>query len=319
MAFLDNSGDIILDAVLTDTGRMRLARGDGSFKIVKFALGDDEIDYSKYNSDHANGSAYFDLEILQSPVFEAFTNNRSLMKSKLVSYSRTNLLYLPVIKWFYEGAGVAAFTNQIVNVFVDIDTEKLIILHENSGVVKGATGGGPSPIVLEQGLNTTDISYMQKIDPDLKETQYIIEMDNRFGHIVDDTSLSASPSFVDDDNIASYYLSANTDPTYIITTESAYHARTRLLATNPPQAQQIQGPFGSVLMFGMKSSIDLQSSNYLFTLLGSTTTLGDLGYSNIASPATSATQVRKIESTVRITGATTGYTVDIPVRFVKKV
>ena len=43
MAFLDNSGDIILDAVLTDTGRMRLARGDGSFKIMKFALGDDEI------------------------------------------------------------------------------------------------------------------------------------------------------------------------------------------------------------------------------------------------------------------------------------
>ena len=36
MAFLDNSGDIILDAVLTDTGRFRLARGDGSFKIVKF-------------------------------------------------------------------------------------------------------------------------------------------------------------------------------------------------------------------------------------------------------------------------------------------
>ncbi len=38
MGFLDNSGDIILDAVLTDTGRMRLAKGDGSFKIVKFAL-----------------------------------------------------------------------------------------------------------------------------------------------------------------------------------------------------------------------------------------------------------------------------------------
>ena len=48
MGFLDNSGDIILDAVLTDTGRMRLAKGDGSFKIVKFALGDDEIDYSTY-------------------------------------------------------------------------------------------------------------------------------------------------------------------------------------------------------------------------------------------------------------------------------
>ena len=34
MAFLDNSGDIILDAVLTDTGRKLLARGDGSFEVT---------------------------------------------------------------------------------------------------------------------------------------------------------------------------------------------------------------------------------------------------------------------------------------------
>ena len=74
MAFLDNSGDIILDAVLTDTGRMRMAKGDGSFKIVKFALGDDEIDYSLYNKDHSSGSAYYDLEILQTPILEAFTD-----------------------------------------------------------------------------------------------------------------------------------------------------------------------------------------------------------------------------------------------------
>ena len=58
MAFLDNSGDIILDAVLTDTGRMRLAKGDGTFKIVKFSLADDEIDYSLFNKSHPSGSAY---------------------------------------------------------------------------------------------------------------------------------------------------------------------------------------------------------------------------------------------------------------------
>ena len=77
MAFLDNSGDIILDAVLTDTGRMRLAMGDGSFRIVKFAFGDDEIDYTTYNKNHASGSAYYDIEILQTPILEAFTNNTS--------------------------------------------------------------------------------------------------------------------------------------------------------------------------------------------------------------------------------------------------
>jgi len=98
MAFLDSSGDIILDAVLTDTGRMRLARGDGSFKISKFALADDEINYQLYDKNHTSGSAYYDLEILQTPVLEAFTNNTSMMKNKLMSIPRTNLLYLPVLK-----------------------------------------------------------------------------------------------------------------------------------------------------------------------------------------------------------------------------
>ena len=86
MGFLDNSGDIILDAVLTDTGRMRLAKGDGSFKITKFAFGDDEINYQLYDKDHASGSAYYDIEILQTPVLEAFTNNASSMKSKLIFF-----------------------------------------------------------------------------------------------------------------------------------------------------------------------------------------------------------------------------------------
>ena len=108
MAFLDNSGDIILDAVLTDTGRFRLAKGDGSFKITKFALGDDEINYRLYNKNHASGSAYYDLEILQTPILEAFTNNMSSMKSKLMSISRTNLLYLPLLKKFERAASSAA-------------------------------------------------------------------------------------------------------------------------------------------------------------------------------------------------------------------
>ena len=57
MAFLDDSGDIILDAVLTDEGRMRLAKGN--FQITHFAFGDDEVDYS--NFDATTGSMYMDL------------------------------------------------------------------------------------------------------------------------------------------------------------------------------------------------------------------------------------------------------------------
>mgnify|MGYP003666340952 CR=1 FL=1 len=81
MGFQDNSGDIILDVVLTDEGRRRLAKGDSSFSIVKFALGDDEINYALFNT--GSTTALQDLSILQTPILEAFTNNTSLMKSKL--------------------------------------------------------------------------------------------------------------------------------------------------------------------------------------------------------------------------------------------
>tara|TARA_B100000085_G_scaffold285598_1_gene322397 strand:+ start:1619 stop:2656 length:1038 start_codon:yes stop_codon:yes gene_type:complete len=96
MAFLDNSGDIILDAVLTDIGRRRMAQGN--FRITKFSAGDDEIDYSLYNKDHPSGSAYYDLEIMQTPVLEAFTQTNANINYGLVSYSRNDLLYLPVAK-----------------------------------------------------------------------------------------------------------------------------------------------------------------------------------------------------------------------------
>ncbi len=84
MAFLENNGDVILDVVLTDEGRRRLAQGDNSFSIVKFALGDDEINYQLFNT--GSTTALQDLSILQTPILEAFTNNTSLMKSKLISY-----------------------------------------------------------------------------------------------------------------------------------------------------------------------------------------------------------------------------------------
>jgi len=125
MAFLDNSGDIILDAVLTDTGRERLARGDGSFKITKFALGDDEINYELYNRLDSRGSAFYDLEILQTPVLESFTNNTSTMKSKLITITRTNVLYLPVVLYnsnkgtILGGSSLAA---GLLAITVDTDT-----------------------------------------------------------------------------------------------------------------------------------------------------------------------------------------------------
>jgi len=303
MAFLDNSGDIILDAVLTDTGRARLARGDGSFRIAKFALGDDEIDYAKYNKNHASGSAFFDLDVLQTPILEAFTDNAAGLKSKLISIPRTNLLFLPIIKLNELVDKTAMHASGAFFVAVDQETEVAVSVVNNllvDGIILGETvGGGGTYIRLDQGLDTTEITPSVAIDSDLVETQFIIEMDNRLGKIASKVNgRTAKVSFVDDDNIASYYLSLGSDLDYVKDNPNR--------ETSP--LQTIAGPRGTYLEFVIQSSLELNTSDFLFGQLGSTTTI-----------APNATAIQTIDTIVRVTGATTGYRIDIPVRFIKLV
>jgi len=328
MAFLDNSGDIILDAVLTDTGRARLARGDGTFRIAKFALGDDEIDYSTYKNDnnadgaHASGSAYYDLEILQTPVLEAFTNNTSTLKSKLLSVPRTNLLYLPVLKLQKKG-GAALFQNAVFNEDADnfmvlVDRDTVLDTTDDqaassNGEIDGRDGTG-AVIVVHQGLDTSEISHRFEMDADLLETQYIVEMDNRLGSIVaQQAGPAATLSFVDDDNVASYFLSLGTDSSFVLGRDSSINDDT---ATGDGTAYPIEGPQGTRLVFSIRSSLELRTSTYLFTKLGQSVTDGSTITGMSARLSTASYYY--IDSNIRVTGATTGYRIDIPVRFIKK-
>ena len=45
---------------------------------------DDEIDYALFNRNHHSGSSYYDLEGRKTPILEAFTNNTSNLKTKLL-------------------------------------------------------------------------------------------------------------------------------------------------------------------------------------------------------------------------------------------
>ena len=80
MAFLDKS-TLIVDAVLTDKGRQKLA--SNNFSISKFALGDDEIDYSLYDESNSQGPNYYGIAIENMPILEAFTRADSVMRYKL--------------------------------------------------------------------------------------------------------------------------------------------------------------------------------------------------------------------------------------------
>ncbi len=309
MGFLDNSGDIILDAVLTDTGRMRLAKGDGSFNIVKFALADDEINYELYNTGHASGSAYYDLEILQTPVLEAFTDNAASMRSKLISIPRTNLLYLPILK-LNEVFNSAVSRHAGVHKFliaVDDETEDEFSTDSGKNPLNGVLYGerpthGDNFIRVDQGLDSGyELSPSRNLDSDLVETQYMVEIDNRLGQIVDMDGTQAVPAFIDDDQIATYYLSLGTDN---------YVQENTSRSTNTGE-QAIAGPRGTILSFKVLASIDLNTSDFLFDKLGQASTLDG------ATSATTA--IKQIDATIRVTGATTGYRLDIPVRFIKKV
>ena len=305
MAFLDNSGDIILDAVLTDTGRYRLAKGDGSFKIAKFALADDEINYDLYNTSHPSGSAYYDLEILQTPCLEAFTNNTSSCKHRLVSLPRTTLLYLPVIQINDKAAPQRADTGAHI-VCVDKETENAAAVvngEQKPGTLFGENPKNGSTVRVDQGLDTTEIPPSFQIDADLIETQYLIQIDNRFGNIASKTGNQAKVSFIDDDNVATYYLSLGTDTEYVSENDETEAAT---------GSQVISGPRGTILEFKIQASIELNSSTYLFEKLGNSADEG--------SPALEGGgSFNYIDSIVRVTGATTGYSVDIPIRFVKKI
>jgi len=311
MAFLDNSGDIILDAVLTDTGRMRLSKGDGSFRVAKFSLGDDEIDYSLYNFNNVSGTAYYDLEILQTPVLEAFSNNASSMKSKLISISKNNLLYLPVVKIDTFASPVCPATTLVNNGFVlavDADTETFL---NTAGVTYGGTSLSAgvllgrdlqkgSFIKTEQGLDTTEIP-VGALDADLTETQYLIEIDNRLAGVVATTGWVATPSYIDDDNIATYYFSRGVDLNFVGTAQNDTQSSAHVIA----------GPRGSTLAFKLASQSEVSTSDYLFNTIGSDITAGWAG--------ATATNVRGILTNIKITGVTTGNVLDIPLVVVKKI
>jgi len=94
MAYVDNKS-ITVDAVLTKRGRELLAQ-TGNLNITSFALADDEVDYSLYNPNHPQGSAYYDIAIRNTPVFQPLSDETQSMKYKLVTLAQ-GVTSVPVI------------------------------------------------------------------------------------------------------------------------------------------------------------------------------------------------------------------------------
>ena len=342
MGYLDNSGDIILDAVLTDTGRARLAKGDGSFRIVKFALGDDEIDYSLFNVNANTG--YEDLRILKLPIFEAFTNNTSTLNSKLLTYSNnTSLLYLPVVKNLDTTTSGLSSING--GYYAPVDSATYALTTVAAGTTKRTSGilstWTPSQtknlVVYDQGIDSaSSLEFLGASQPDLVEQQYIIELDDRLLQI--NTSVGgqlASPSFVDDDSIASYFFSLSNTPGYFaeqsggpnVSNPGAGHgadggfdiAFANVGGVNSLTQKSIgttatTGLLGTRLVFGLLTTPDVRNqavTEGLWLRLGKDNQVISFD-GGVTSPTFAV-----INTVVRITGVTTGYRTDVPITLLK--
>jgi len=112
MAYINNQ-IITVDAVLTRKGRELLA-ANGGLNITSYALADDEIDYTLYQPNHPQGSAYYDLAIRNTPVFEAFTDETQLLKYKLVTLP-AGVTSIPIISLGQSSINVdSTYTGQVV-------------------------------------------------------------------------------------------------------------------------------------------------------------------------------------------------------------
>jgi len=100
MGYLSNTS-IVVDAILTDTGRQLLAQNNATFQITQFSLSDDEVDYTLYNPNHPSGSAFYGEAIEAMPIIQAFPESSEIMKYKLITLPR-GTAKLPVISAGYS-------------------------------------------------------------------------------------------------------------------------------------------------------------------------------------------------------------------------
>ena len=188
MGFLDHStNNIIVDAVLTDLGRKRLSQNDGSFSIVKFALGDDEIDYEIIKK--------FGLTVgrekieKNTPIFEAQTSSNLGLKYKLLSMSSQVETFIPSL--VNTGASNATST-------VFTGASALTRTHMNEIVVN-----------LSQTIGSGGDIQGGSIPIDLQESVFMIKASNRFLTVGTGAGVLPAAYISERDQMSTYRVSAN--------------------------------------------------------------------------------------------------------------
>jgi len=161
MAYLDNS-TITVDAILTKKGREKLAAGQG-LNITKFALGDDEVDYTLYEPAHPKGSAYYDSAIRAIPITEASPDETQVLKYKLVTLPK-GTKKIPKVEFGVPSISVNQTSGQVSLTPTTSPSGNsqsgytIVLSNKNAGSVVGqgaSAGSGTVPVFLGDEITTT--------------------------------------------------------------------------------------------------------------------------------------------------------------------
>jgi len=335
MGFLDNSGDIILDAVLTDLGRKRMA--DGEFRITKFALGDDEIDYSLYNPNHASGSAYYDLEILQSPVMEAATRQASSIKYGLLSITRTDIVYMPTLAVNEKLNGKSLVKEGgVYHLAANAATHENLIKYNSTKANRFLQPNVNSPtfaIVVESGIESSQRQATLEnrraaiVDTGLYDSNFEVKFDSRFVSGI--RSIQGGTFANDSDNNLDMQLDTFIAQSGVSSLDFIENYSTALASGIPNEVarrgasatgenfSQFLGPRGSITAMSLNPSLEVNAEGTgtpsYYTLYGRTgvaaATLGlGTGGSNTYDV---------LDTTVYIRGMASGTQLQIPLRIIR--
>lgn len=134
-----------------------------SLNISKFALGDDEIDYTLYEPAHPKGSAYYDSAIKAIPIMEASPDETQVLRYKLVTLPK-GTTQIPVVALGISAVGVFQDEGQVAlspTTSPQGNTNAgytVVLADQRAGtlaVTQGASAAGSVPVFLGEEITTT--------------------------------------------------------------------------------------------------------------------------------------------------------------------
>ena len=337
MAFQDTCGGIVLDAVLTDIGRKRMAQG--KFRVVKFAIGDDEINYEI--ATYTPGTQDTNPLIKAQPVFEAFAMDNAVINHGLVNYIRKDIYYVPQLSVntkppeAAEPVAADASSGRPERYYLSVNSETTAKLKAENlvGEDKYILESGElvkTKILVESGLQTpTSVPPATKLGKQrfitnlgLLDDYFIIYCDSR---LVESMLTSPRDSYFRNDVSNNLYMSfeplkqnvkislgqfmkhydsyrveaANQEIYYVSTGDSTIHT---------PNA----GPRGTIMAFNFKVHHELTGD--------STSTTDDLYYifgHRSQAVFGSSNTYDYIDTTIYIEGLSTNSRLQVPVRIIR--